>query len=312
MYKHLTSEQRYTISTLLANNLSLTSISKIIGVSVSTVSRELKRNSSKRGYSYRLAHEYAKIRMERTCNHRIPVAIRKRAIELLSSKQYSPEQISGVFRLQGVTLSHETIYKWIRADKAAGGTLYLHCRHRLKHKKRIVGTAPYIRDRVSIHERPPQANGSRFGDWEMDTIVGQTGKEVIVTLVERRTNYMLMQRLPTGRQAKGLADAVIRMLFPFRQYVHTITTDNGCEFAEHKTIAKHLKTTVYFADPYASWQKGCIENTNKLVRQYIQKGMSFNRFTDKEIADIQQKLNQRPRRKLHFISPIIAFQKYLC
>ncbi len=312
MYKHLTSEQRYTISTLLANYSSLTYISKIIGVSVSTVSREIKRNSSKRGYSYRLAHEYAKLRMERTCNHRIPVAIRKRAIELLSSKQYSPEQISGVFRLQGVTLSHETIYKWIRADKAAGGTLYLHCRHRLKHKKRIVGTAPYIRDRVSIHERPPQANGSRFGDWEMDTIVGQTGKEVIVTLVERRTNYMLMQRLPTGRQAKGLADAVIRMLFPFRQYVHTITTDNGCEFAEHKTIAKHLKTTVYFADPYASWQKGCIENTNKLVRQYIQKGMSFNRFTDKEIADIQQKLNQRPRRKLHFISPIIAFQKYLC
>ncbi len=312
MYKHLTSEQRYTISTLLANHSSLTYISKIIGVSVSTVSRELKRNSSKRGYSYRLAHEYAKIRMERTCNHRIKAPIRKRAIELLSSKQYSPEQISGVFRLQGVTLSHETIYKWIRADKAAGGSLYLHCRHRLKHKKRIVGTAPYIRDRVSIHERPPQADGSRFGDWEMDTIVGQTGKEVIVTLVERRTNYMLMQRLPAGKQAKGLADTVIRMLFPFRQYVHTITTDNGCEFAEHKTIAKHLKTTVYFADPYASWQKGCIENTNKLVRQYIQKGMSFNRFTDKEIADIQQKLNQRPRRKLNFISPIIAFQKYLC
>ncbi len=312
MYKHLTSEQRYTISTLLANYSSLTYISKIIGVSVSTVSREIKRNSSKRGYSYRLAHEYAKIRMERTCNHRIPVAIRKRAIELLSSKQYSPEQISGVFRLQGIKLSHETIYKWIRADKAAGGTLYLHCRHRLKHKKRIVGTAPYIRDRVSIHERPSEADGSRFGDWEMDTIVGQTGKEVIVTLVERRTNYMLMQRLPAGKQAKGLADTVIRMLFPFRQYVHTITTDNGCEFAEHKTIAKHLKTTVYFADPYASWQKGCIENTNKLVRQYIQKGMSFNRFTDKEIADIQQKLNQRPRRKLHFISPIIAFQKYLC
>ncbi len=312
MYKHLTSEQRYTISTLLANNFSLTYISKIIGVSVSTVSRELKRNSSKRGYSYRLAHEYAKIRMERTCNHRIKAPIRKRAIELLSSKQYSPEQISGVFRLQGVTLSHETIYKWIRADKAAGGSLYLHCRHRLKHKKRIVGTAPYIRDRVSIHERPPQADGSRFGDWEMDTIVGQTGKEVIVTLVERRTNYMLMQRLPAGKQAKGLADTVIRMLFPFRQYVHTITTDNGCEFAEHKTIAKHLKTTVYFADPYASWQKGCIENTNKLVRQYIQKGMSFNRFTDREIADIQQKLNQRPRRKLNFISPIIAFQKYLC
>ncbi len=312
MYKHLTSEQRYTISTLLANNLSLTYISKTIGVSVSTVSREIKRNSSKRGYSYRLAHEYAKIRMERTCNHRIKEPIRRRAIELLSSKQYSPEQISGVFRLQGIKLSHETIYKWIRADKAAGGSLYLHCRHRLKHKKRIVGTAPYIRDRVSIHERPPQADGSRFGDWEMDTIVGQTGKEVIVTLVERRTNYMLMQRLPAGKQAKGLADAVIRMLFPFRQYVHTITTDNGCEFAEHKTIAKHLRTTVYFADPYASWQKGTIENTNKLVRQYIPKGSSLNEFTDKDIANIQQKLNQRPRKKLHFIPPIIAFQKYLC
>ncbi len=312
MYKHLTSEQRYTISTLLANNLSLTYISKTIGVSVSTVSREIKRNSSKRGYSYRLAHEYAKIRMERTCNHRIKEPIRRHAIELLSSKQYSPEQISGVFRLQGIKLSHETIYKWIRADKAAGGSLYLHCRHRLKHKKRIVGTAPYIRDRVSIHERPPQADGSRFGDWEMDTIVGQTGKEVIVTLVERRTNYMLMQRLPAGKQAKGLADAVIRMLFPFRQYVHTITTDNGCEFAEYKTIAKHLRTTVYFADPYASWQKGTIENTNKLVRQYIPKGSSLNEFTDKDIANIQQKLNQRPRKKLHFIPPIIAFQKYLC
>jgi len=308
MYKHLNSVQRYEIFSLLANKIKISQIAKTIEVSVSTVSREIKRNSGKRGYHPKLADEMAH---ERTIwshgNRAIKSTIKERCLQYLKEEQWSPEQISGYLLLEGIHVSHETIYKWIRADKKAGGTLYKNLRHQGKHRKREVGTCPQIKNRISIHERPKEADGRRFGDWEMDTIVGPENKGAIVTLVERSTNYFMMKRLKQGKNPIELAKDVTALLFPYRHLVKTITTDNGSEFCEHRSISKAIGATVYFADPYSSWQKGCIENTNKLIRQYIPKGTDLNSLQDEQILQIQYKINRRPREKLHFSTPKICF-----
>lgn len=160
-------------------------------------------------------------------------------------------------RKDGFKISHETIYKWIRIDKRDRGTLYKHLRHRLKHRSKPVGAAGryHIPDRVGIEERPKEADGKRFGDFEMDTIVGPNNQQAIVTLVERSTNRLFMEKLKHGKDSKELALVVIDMLKPFKDSIRTITTDNGREFAAHRKIAEAIGTSVYFTDPYSSWQK---------------------------------------------------------
>lgn len=313
MYKQLTSEQRYAICVLLQYKKSKKEIAVAIGVHISTLYRELNRNTSKRGYSWHMAQEMTIERRERLPGNRsIPSSVKDNAIKHLTKDQWSPEQISGEFKGQGIHISHETIYQIIRKDKALGGNLYTHCRHKLKHRKRsIVGKKSPIPDRLSIHERPLQANGTRFGDWEMDTIIGKNEKGAIITLTERKTNIILMEKLKHGKNAEELAKVAIRMLYPYRKNIHTITTDNGTEFAAHKLITKTIGAKVYFADPYSSWQKGAIEHANKLIRQYIPKGCSFDMFNDLQIKEFQYKINRRPRKKLNFESPINRFFKLL-
>ena len=238
---------------------------------------------------------------------KIKDSIRKEALKLLKEEQWSPAQISGHLALRGDKISHETIYIIIRNDKQAGGSLYTHCRHRLKHRKRPVGAATNIPNRVSIQERPPQADGKRFGDLEMDTIIGKDGIGAILTLTEKSTNFIWMEKLKHGKNADDVAKVVIRILLPYKGKIKTITTDNGSEFAAHQKITKSLGVAVYFADPYSSWQKGAIENANKLIRQYIPKGASFDCVDDSQIKAIQYKINRRPREKLGFISPKECF-----
>ena len=165
------------------------------------------------------------------------------------------QQISGWLSLKGMDISHETIYRRIRSD--VSGELSSHCRHRMKYRHHVkrprTTKVRNIPGRVSIHERPPEANGKRFGDWEMDLIVGKGQKGAILTLCERSVNYMMMGRLPQGKKPEAVAEAVIRMLMPFKEHVLTITTDNGGEFRCHRKIAERLATTVYFADSYRSW-----------------------------------------------------------
>lgn len=150
-----------------------------------------------------------------------------------------------------------------------------------------------------MHQRPVEADGKRFGDWEMETIVDSYG-HVILTLTERSTNFILMEKLPYGRKAMPEAQTVAKLLFPYRKSLKIITTDNRCEFAAHLEITRllsmkeHEKVVVYFADSYASWQKGTIENANKLIRKYIPKKSNFNDLSDKRILEIQKKINRRP------------------
>ena len=221
-------------------------------------------------------------------------------------EQWSPKQISGWLKKnEGTSISHETIYKLIRADES--GRLAKNCRHKMKyhrrHSKAKETKATNIKNRKSIHERPIEADGKRFGDWEMDLIV-DSNSNAILTMIERSTNYLVMAKLKGGKKAMPLAKTVWRLLLPYKgENLKTITTDNGSEFAAHEWITEKLGVPVFFTDAYSSWQKGAVENTNKLVRQYIPKGMDISSVTDKRIASIQAKINRRPREKLDFSTP---------
>ena len=314
MYKQLTSEQRYTISVLLQNRTKQKEIAKAINVSPSTVSREIRRNSGVRGrYNWETAQANAvQTKRKKPGNHSINKDVMEEARHLLVTEQWSPEQISGVLAKDGKYISHETIYRMIRKDKAEGGTLYKHCRHKLKRRARPVGGRRIsIPNRTSISERPAEVDGKRFGDFEMDTIVGRGNHGAIVTLIERSTSMLFMRKLKKGKNAKELARTVIHLLSPFKEHVKSITTDNGTEFACHEMIGKSLGVTIYFADPYASWQKGAIENANGLIRQYVPKTETFEHVSHQQITKYSKKINIRPRKKLEFKTPQECFYEQI-
>ena len=314
MYKQLTSEQRYTISVLLQNRTKQKEIAKAINVSPSTVSREIRRNSGVRGrYNWETAQANAvQTKRKKPGNHSINKEVMEEAKHLLVTEQWSPEQISGVLAKDGKYISHETIYRMIRKDKAEGGTLYKHCRHKLKRRARPVGGRRIsIPNRTSISERPAEVDGKRFGDFEMDTIVGRGNHGAIVTLIERSTSMLFMRKLKKGKNAKDLARTVIHLLSPFKEHVKSITTDNGTEFACHEMIGKSLGVTIYFADPYASWQKGAIENANGLIRQYVPKTETFGHVSHQQITKYSKRINMRPRKKLEFKTPHECFYEQI-
>ncbi len=329
MYKQLTSSQRYTIFTMRQNGSSLQQIADELnrieveaalekGVAppekprnASTISRELRRNRTKTGkYNPKTAHEYAMIRRERIVrNTALKGGVLKQAIDLLKKKRWSPEQISAHLRKKGVRISKERIYQEIRRSPE----LYRYCHHKMKyrrHQQKIYKTAgtSLIPDRISIHDRPKEADGSRFGDWEMDLVVGVENRSAVLTMVERSTNMFLQSKLPSKRP-EDVEKAVVRLLFPFRSSILTITTDNGMEFRNHKAIAKALGCTVYFADPYCSGQKGAVENANKIFREFFPKGTDFKGITQAQLNKVQYLINERPRKKLGFSTPKIEFFK---
>lgn len=315
MYKQLTSEQRSQIFAYLQDGIARKIICERLGISQSTLCRELRRNSGKHGkYTWQLAHQKAMERRERIClNRRTPSWIVNRSLALLREKDWSPEQISGFLRKEGIYISHERIYQEIRADET--GELRRHCRHRMKYRrhkgrKRKSSGRTLIPDRISIHQRPPEADGSRFGDWEMDLVVGKGQKSAVLTMTERKTNMFLQSKLPS-KKPDVVARAAWRLLLPYKANVLTITTDNGSEFMNHGWLAKRIGATVYFADPFCSGQKGAVENANKLFRQYFPKGTDFRNIQQAELDRIQAKINNRPRKKLGFSSPKREFFKLI-
>ena len=303
---HLIPEQRYAISAMRRQGCTQRQIAEVIGKDKSVVSRELKRNANSKGkYSFTYAQDMANLRKERMKKPRKLFSWLKKEIVELIQKDWSPKQVEGRLKLENKPfVSHETIYKIIRKDKAEGGMLYRHTRHRLKHRKRPVSKKIAIKDRMTIDQRPKIVDTrERFGDWEIDTIVGKNSKGAIVTMVERKTAFMMMEKLKHGKDAKELTKTVTGLLTAYIRNVHTITGDNGTEFADHQTIAKMLKTKFFFTHPYSSREKGLIENTNKLVRQYIPKKTNFDNLNEQQIKEIQYKINNRPREKLNFYSP---------
>lgn len=307
--KHLTRDQRYTISMMLENHYSKSDIAKVLKVDKSTITREIKRNCDKRDgtYRYELAERKS---FERKRNKRRKSVINKqvkRIIKRLLRKKLSPEQISGRLKLLGfISISHETIYQYIWRNKRNKGKLYVHLRRQgRRYSKRgsQYKSRGVIPDRVDISERPKIVDyKERFGDLEIDTIIGKNHKGAIVTINDRATGKVWIRKL-TGKEAAPLAKETIITLLPIKHLIHTITADNGKEFANFKEIEQELKINFYFCKPYHSWERGANENTNGLIRQYIPKKCDFDTITEAYIQMVETELNNRPRKRLGFLTP---------
>jgi IS30 family transposase len=310
-YQQLTQEQRYQISAYLRTGYSLFEISCEIGKSKSTISRELKRNSGRRGYRPKQADQKALGRRDKAKPRIQPEDWKM--IERLVCQDWSPEQIHDqILTVHALQVSHEWIYQHIMQDRKIGGTLYQHLRCQKKRRKRYgkYENRGRIPGRVGIEERPAVVNErKRMGDWEGDTIFGRKKQQAIVTLTERKSRFTLMRKV-VRKTSREVGDALIELLLPFQ--VHTITFDNGKEFVEHQRVAHALNAQVYFAHPNSAWERGTNENTNGLIRQYFPKGCDFSKITEQDIDFVMNRLNHRPRKCLGFESPSTIMLKYSC
>jgi transposase, IS30 family len=305
---HLNQLERYQIYAYKESGLSLRAIALRLGRHHSVICRELSRNSDACTYHAEKAQIYATSRRhEASIRKRVMTQDMLRDIEqCLRLRQWSPRQISGYFATQGRRVSHESIYRHIWEDKRKGGMLYRHLRHGgKKYNKRAYAHAGrgVIPNRRDIDERPTIVETkSRLGDWEADTIIGAGHRGVMVTLVERCSKYTLIAPLPS-KHAQPVAQAIITLLKHSKLPVHSITFDNGKEFAQHQVIANALNTQCFFAKPYHSWERGLNEHTNGLIRQYFPKNMPLDNITHSHVLKVQHLINQRPRAILNFKMP---------
>jgi len=197
-------------------------------------------------------------------------------------------------------------------DKRSGGDLHKHLRCQKKRRKRIgnYDRRGKIPNQVSIDERPEIVyRRERLGDWEADTIIGAGKQGAIVALVERKSRFTLLKQV-ARRTAAAVEDDILELLMPYQAVTHTITFDNGKEFANHQNIAEKLQSDMFFAHPYAAWERGTNENTNGLIRQYFPKGSDFLSITDEQISFVKERLNSRPRKCLDFQVPAMVFSQH--
>ncbi len=309
--KQLTPEQRYQIYEHKHSGWTQTAIALELGVHKSTISRELKRNQSRRGYRPNKAQELAQGRRQGKAKTRISNATWE-AIEAALRQQWSPNQISGRFAREGKpTASPEWIYQQIDRDRHHGGTLHENLRCRRKRKKRygVNSTRGVLVNQIRLDERPAVVEEkSRLGDWEVDSVIGKGHQQSIVTMVERKTKLLRMMKI-SHKTADLTRDAICAQLQNL--VVQTITSDNGKEFSAHAEIATTLNANFYFCHPYASWERGVNENTNGLIRQYFPKQTEFATLTEMDIQKVQEKLNHRPRKTLDYQTPDEVYFKEL-
>lgn len=306
-YTHLALEERYHIYSLSVQGFGPTAIAAEVGRDKSTVSRELRRNRGQRGYRAKQAHAFAEMRKLQTRNGpRVSRTVWDTAkVHIVDG--CSPEQASNRMKRDGSGgISHETIYTRIYADKAAGGYFYKYLRCQKKRRKRY-GSARNRRgcipNRVGIERRPYIVDLKiRVGDWEGDTIIGANKKQAIVSLVDRRTRYTLLRKVK-NKTASLVSEAIIQELKRVNVAFHTLTLDNGLEFADHQRVNRALGGASYFARPYHPWERGLNENTNGLVRQYIPKKRRLEDVDEDEVQAIADDLNHRPRKCLDYRTP---------
>lgn len=310
-YTQLTSEQRYQISGLKKAGCNQAQIALEVGVHKSTISRELIRNQGERGWRPKQAQRLRDERKRACLNGKQFSANDWAFVARLIRADLSPEQTANRLALEGgLQISHEAIYQHLYADKRNGGDLHAHLRSQKPRRKRYASWQErrgMIRNRVSIDERPEIVEQrSRIGDWEGDTVIGKNHQGGLVTLAERKSRYVLAGHI-RSKHAAGVTDQVNRLLRPHQDKCHTITFDNGKEFAEHESMAATLKADIYFAHPYHSWERGLNENSNGLLRQYFPKGMALTDITEEQVQRAIERLNHRPRKVLGFRTPHEVF-----
>ena len=314
-YLHLIQEERYQIFALHEAGWSQGAIAARLGRAASSISRELNRNRVFDSYQPQVAGVLAVARSQKSAAnaHRVSAAAWQYAREKLA-ETWSQQQIAGYQRAEHLPrLSHESIYQRIYADKRAGGALHLVLRiHKQRRKRRGVRERRgIIPNRVSIDQRPAiVTDRARYGDWEAGLVIGARHSHALVTINERKSRYALITRV-ASKQAAGVSQAIIEQLKHFAKMAHTLTTDNGKEFAQHERIAAKLKLSYYFAHPHSAWERGANENLNGLLRQFFPKHRKLEEVTDEQIALAQHRLNHRPIKCLGYITPHQVFWEQL-
>jgi len=314
---HITQLQRYAIFCILKQGYKQIEIAVAIGKDKTVVRKEIKRNSDKRNgvYKHELAQKkYAKRQKEKPKQKRFTKNIQQ-AIELLLRDDYSPEQVVGYLEKQDKkTVSIERIYQHIWQDKKNHGDLHTHLRRQgRRYRKRGASkdSRGVIRNRVSIDERPAIVEKrARFGDIEVDLIIGKNHNQAILTINDRASGMLKMKKIPS-KQASVVTEAITTLLEDWKPYLHTITADNGKEFAGHQEVAESLSIDYFFAHPYHSWERGSNENLNGLIRQYFTKGSDFTNITEQRVKEVETKLNNRPRKRDKYQNPIFVMEQLL-
>jgi IS30 family transposase len=286
--------------------------------SPSTISRELRRNADSSDGYYRVdkADRYARARRWRS---RMGTQFEPGQVELvheLMECKWSPEQISWRLRKQKrLSIGTTTIYRWLRRDKAAGGSLWLRTRQLSKRYRKGYRVADHrgrMGGKTPISQRPASVQHRReFGHWEGDTVMGKDGRHCLLTLVERMTRWVRIIKLP-ARQAVEVNKALAREIRRGVLKMKSLTLDNGTEFHGFQQLKDEFGVDVYFAQPYHSWERGTNENTNGLIRQYLPKGMCFKEVTQRQCDRIERELNDRPRKVLGFDTPNEAYAIECC
>jgi IS30 family transposase len=298
--------ERERVAQLLAKKTSYRKIGRELGRSHSSISREVQRNGAGDGYWPAQAHQQAQTRRRaRPLKRKLDDPELNEYVRLRLVKAWSPEQIAGRRRheavIGGLRVSHETIYRWIRSSpqrshwerflRRGGRRKQLEKRGKLPRRVEIAGRPEVVRQR------------SRHGDWEGDTIVGARRQSGLVSLVERKSGYLLLSKTPRLK-ATPVRRVIQRQAATLPESLkHTLTLDNGKEFAEHEQLARRTGLAIYFAQPYCAWQRGTNENTNGLVRQFLPKGMDFSYLRHHHLQQIQDLLNHRPRERLGWRTP---------
>lgn len=307
-YHQITSDERYRLSALRVQGCGTVGIARQLGRHRSTIWRELRRNRHVDGcYHVQKAIEHANARRWRSRSHpRFTVEQLRPAWKLLA-RLWSPEQICGHLRHSGaLRISHETLYRYIWADRKRGGHLHRHLRCAIKQRRKRYGaydSRGRLAGKTMIQDRPAHiAQRRQLGHWEIDTVLGKPTRHCIVSLVERKSGYLQIAKLAARNVAQTTA-GTIQLIRRYPDRFRTITADNGTEFHGYQDIEKATGVRFYFATPHHAWERGTNENTNGLIRQYLPKGTSMARITQRDCDDIARQLNTRPRKRHGYKTP---------
>lgn len=311
-YCQITPEERYMLAALRRQDPKMTfaAMARVLNRDPATISREFGRNSSRSDgrYRHQKAQEQANGRRTRSRKKSQFTIEQWTLVESLLLQDFSPEQVSGRLRCEKrLNISHETIYQYILKDKRDGGTLYLRLRQRVKKRRKRYGARDRrgrLEGKRHISQRPVEADDRQtLGHLEIDTVMGAGARDCVVTLVDRASGEIAIGKLE-DRTVASLNKRVVALLKRDLGRHQTITADNGTEFHGYKAIERATAVGFYFANPYHSWERGSNENANGLLRQYLPKRTSMKNLTQRDCDRIATKLNNRPRKRYDFQTPI--------
>jgi IS30 family transposase len=308
-YRQITYEERYTIGLLRRQGLNTASIARVLERHRSTILREIRRNRSTSDGSYRpqLADWYARGRRSRSRRNQRFSVTDFGVVSGLLALDWSPEQIAGYLQRHGLLrISHETIYRYIWDDKRRGGVLHRNLRGAQKQRRKRYGSYDSrgrLAGKRAITERPAKAESrQQIGHWEGDTLLGAGDRHCLLSLVERKTGYVVLGKL-RARTTDEVNRRAAQLIRRQRRPVRTITVDNGTEFHGYAALEEKTQARFYFATPHHAWERGTNENTNGLLRRYLPKRQSMKHLSQWDCNRIAAILNTRPRKRLGYRSP---------